>query len=558
MALSYLPLQDVQTGVVKYSRCVPGMRWEYEPVISRGHYGLIWVVDGPESLTTEVDGRVLSLPTGSLLLLRPGLAWTLENRPDGTRSATLAELWVTFRKLPRGWPPPATWPVTLTPPVDSAIFPVFRFALTLASCNEPERTILGQTVFQLLLLMLLTGRNAQHHPQAIDLPPSLERVWQTINQSGYIPGKRLRRVDELAKDVGMSVGHLTVLFTRHMGISPGEFMQSQRLEHAASLLTGSRLSIKELANLTGFCSQFHFCRQFRKRFGCAPTFYRNMPQERRPTVKVLERLKIPIPELLQFPTYASADILARIGGAKATTARLLQEVRRELAANRTSFKFPTAARGRWLPLSLAPFANRSRQDDSCSLFGPSTRNPHLPVRKLHAHGIPFVLPEERRGAKGAILLQSSRLQEQHLPESVTLPVNGRTAGIGLLHACAWTTDQHIQLGEYEIVYTDSRSLHLPVMTWGGPKSGAPKPRMDTPHPVLQDYWPLAFQVETRTSRKVMVTDPEHPLASINYLYVFWWENPRPDQPVRHLRLHGSPASIGLWAVLGVTLLRFPG
>ncbi len=557
MSFPYPPLRDVQINLIKYSHRAPGYRWEHG-VIIRNRYALIWAVDGPESLVTEVDGRVLPLPTGSLLLLRPGLDWVLENRHDAVRPAALAEVWFDFRKLPHGWPPPATWPLLVTPPVDSAIFPLIRYALTIANCDEPERTALGQAVFPLLLLMVLTGRHAQHQPQTAGLPESLERVWQIVRQSGGTPGKRPRRLPELAREAGISAGHLTHLFTRHLGISPREFMLSHRLEHAATLLAGSALRIKEIARLTGFCDQFHFSRQFAKLFGCAPKHYRDMPAGRRPIVNVLERLKTPIPEPLQIPSYAATDLLQRAGGLGATTTRLLRELRHDLAANRSPFAFPADPRRRWRPLPLAPFANRSRQAEPDGMFGPGTRDPHLPPGTLRAHGIPFVLPEESTlGGRSVILLRSTRLPESHLPESVVIPLNGRAAGLGLLHLCAWTQGRHMQLGEYEILYADHRRVTLPVMTWGGPASGTLRPGLNTAHPVLQDYWPDAHQIETHSSRTVTVVDPDHPLTSIRYLYTFWWENPHPEAPLRRLILRGRADSPGLLAVLGVTLLGVP-
>lgn len=557
MAFSYPFLQGVQISMVKYSPLIPGTHWD-NGFIPPNHYAVIWSVDGPDSLAATVDGRTVPLPTGTVLLLRPGYAWELENRREGKRPAMTAELWFDFRKLPRGWPPEADWPLVQTPPVDSAVFPLLRFALTLGTCAEPERTAFGQAVFPLLLMMLLTGRHAQHRPQVANLPEPLERVWTIVRQYGATPGKRAQRLPELAREAGMSVGHLTHLFNRHLGISPGEFMQCRRLEHAASLLGGSPLRIKEIARVTGFCNQFHFSQQFRKLFGCAPSQYREMPGERRPVASVLERLKTPVPESLEFASYASTDLLHRVGGMGAPAAVLMQELRRDLAANRSQFEFPPLSRKRWHPLSLVPFANRPRQSGPDALFGPGTRHPCLPTGSFRAHGIPFVLPGEAGpGDRSVILLRSARLRECQLPESVALPVNGRVAGIGVLHACAWVLDRHLRLGDYEIRYADGRHISLPVMTWGGPATGVPRPAPDTIHPVLQDYWPIAPQIKTRFSLPVTVVDPEHPLTSIHYLYAFWWENPRPDIPLRHLVLRGHPDTPGLLAVLGITVLAAP-
>lgn len=558
MTFTYPPLRNVQINVIKYVDLAPGTRFEIG-VIPRNRYALVWAVDGPESLVARVDRRPLPLPTGTLLLLRPGFDWALENRGDGTRPATIAELWFDVRLPAHGWPPPESWPLQVVMAAESAFFPLFRFALTLAFCEEPERTAFVQQAFPMLLMMALTGRHTQFQPELTgSLPEPLERVWQIVHQAGIASGEPPPRLPELARRAGVSAGHLTRLFQLSFGVSPREFMLRQRLDRAASMLAVSPLGIKEIARMTGFYDQFHFSRQFRTQFGCTPRKYRDLPAAQRPVVKALERVQRAIPEELQIPCYASADLMQRAGGTKATLARLRRELRHEQTANRSPFAFPVHLRRRWRPLPLAQFANRSRLGGVEEWFGPGTAAPHLPPGPLQAHGIPFVLPDESStGGRSIILLRSARTTGTPLPASVALPIPGRVAGIGLLHACGWTHSRRMRLGNYEIQYADHRHLSLPVMTWGGPQSEAANADLKASGPMLQDYWPDNPQFDSPTSRKFVVTDPEHPLTSIRYLYVFWWENPRPEVPILRLVLRGQPEAPGILAVLGVTLLAAP-
>ena len=79
---------------------------------------------------------------------------------------------------------------------------------------------------------------------------------------------------EVAGGAGISLRYVHKLFTER-GTTCGEFIYSQRLDHAAHLLhrrdlmdTGQPLS--EIAYACGFRDYAHFARRFRKRFGYSP------------------------------------------------------------------------------------------------------------------------------------------------------------------------------------------------------------------------------------------------------------------------------------------------
>lgn len=60
------------------------------------------------------------------------------------------------------------------------------------------------------------------------------------------------------------------------GMTPGEFIKHLRLKEAASLLSGTGLTVTEIFYRTGFNNQSYFFREFRKRYNCAPNEYRDM------------------------------------------------------------------------------------------------------------------------------------------------------------------------------------------------------------------------------------------------------------------------------------------
>lgn len=64
---------------------------------------------------------------------------------------------------------------------------------------------------------------------------------------------------------------LTGRCRRVLGATPQQAFLAVRLERARALLTGTTLSVKEVAATCGFADQFHFSRVFKKRYGTSPS-----------------------------------------------------------------------------------------------------------------------------------------------------------------------------------------------------------------------------------------------------------------------------------------------
>lgn len=97
-----------------------------------------------------------------------------------------------------------------------------------------------------------------------------QRVRRAIEHAQRNIDRRVT-VTELADAASLSVPRLNVLFREQLGTSPGNYAELLRLEHAASLLNSTGLSIKEIASATGFHDQAHFSKRFRRCFGAPPS-----------------------------------------------------------------------------------------------------------------------------------------------------------------------------------------------------------------------------------------------------------------------------------------------
>ena len=83
-------------------------------------------------------------------------------------------------------------------------------------------------------------------------------------------------LEMLADLCHVSVTHLIRCFAKYIGFRPHDYLQEQRLRHAKVLLTGSALSIEQIAEQSGFNSASHFSRVFRSREKMTPSKFRSM------------------------------------------------------------------------------------------------------------------------------------------------------------------------------------------------------------------------------------------------------------------------------------------
>lgn len=79
----------------------------------------------------------------------------------------------------------------------------------------------------------------------------------------------------LAQELGVSYSWFRHTFTVHTGLSPHQYLLELRLVHARNLLSESQLSIKEIAQQTGFEDELYFSRLFRQRLHLTPSQWRS-------------------------------------------------------------------------------------------------------------------------------------------------------------------------------------------------------------------------------------------------------------------------------------------
>jgi signal transduction histidine kinase/DNA-binding response OmpR family regulator len=129
------------------------------------------------------------------------------------------------------------------------------------------------------------GKGLRMHPAPVDVASSdakfLDQVRSVIE---FHLADEDFGVEELARRVAHSRGHLHRRLKEILDESPSDLLRRMRLERAAQLLEAGAGSISEIAYGVGFRSVAHFSNRFQDHFGVRPSAYRNRARAVRDTV----------------------------------------------------------------------------------------------------------------------------------------------------------------------------------------------------------------------------------------------------------------------------------
>lgn len=82
-------------------------------------------------------------------------------------------------------------------------------------------------------------------------------------------------VEEIAEKHFISKEYLTRVFRNTFGCPVYEYVLRVRMEKGKELLNDPNLTVQKIAEMIGYNNSNHFCKAFRRRFGCTPAEYRN-------------------------------------------------------------------------------------------------------------------------------------------------------------------------------------------------------------------------------------------------------------------------------------------
>jgi transcriptional regulator GlxA family with amidase domain len=101
-----------------------------------------------------------------------------------------------------------------------------------------------------------------------------ERVKRVIELMKGDPSRNFS-LGEMAESVNLSPPYFCYLFKSITGVPPARYLKSLRMQEAATLLTTTFLSVKEIVRRVGCTDESHFVRDFKRIYGVTPSEYRN-------------------------------------------------------------------------------------------------------------------------------------------------------------------------------------------------------------------------------------------------------------------------------------------
>ena len=164
-------------------------------------------------------------------------------------------------------------------------------SLTVALIDDGKATLIISDVKAAVLspcvLLLSTNDNllAKDNEKLLILRDVLSKRREPDSLSGglavsvaleYIHANYAKNItlDNICNFVYINRTTLTQKFKTLTGRSPMDYLLFYRLTIACELLTHSKLSIKKIAESSGFNCDAYFCKQFKLKFGITPTEYR--------------------------------------------------------------------------------------------------------------------------------------------------------------------------------------------------------------------------------------------------------------------------------------------
>jgi AraC-like DNA-binding protein len=87
------------------------------------------------------------------------------------------------------------------------------------------------------------------------------------------------KIDDLAREMGLSPSHFTRLFEAVFGVTPHQYRIRVRLDRARQLLAARERSVTDVCMEVGFSSLGSFSALFTRRFGEPPSRYRRRVRE---------------------------------------------------------------------------------------------------------------------------------------------------------------------------------------------------------------------------------------------------------------------------------------
>jgi len=250
-------------------------RWEENYWYATTYSQHMLVVFLPEGkLRYRCDNRPFLISGRRILLIPPGKAYRFETVAGGSPYRKYV-LFISGVNLPgiletMGFERPAMLELPETETVTRYFHDLYDML------DSPERSripALSSKCFE-FLLYLGNLRGEGTHPAA----PLLFSLLKNHIKSDFSPGVELK---DIAAKFNVSPRTVNRMFAAYLNTTPAQYRRECRFRAACELLTMTDLSLKEIADHLGYCSQFHFSREFKHQAGMPPRQWKTEEKRRK-------------------------------------------------------------------------------------------------------------------------------------------------------------------------------------------------------------------------------------------------------------------------------------
>ncbi len=224
------------------------------PVASPETWACVFFLRGGEDVGVQTEHAPRLCRAGGCLLIPAGRPAILT--PQGALEYLLVELTL---KAETG--DTAVWIPRCPAALDRAV----RLLDQIASGSFADPYDASLAAYALWVELL----RSQNTPQR-DLPPAVRQAI-ALYRSRY---PHLMGASDAADLLGISRAHFCRMFTKSVGITPGKYLRTIRIENARRMLACTDDSVELIAHATGFEGANYFCRVFKAETGETPGQYR--------------------------------------------------------------------------------------------------------------------------------------------------------------------------------------------------------------------------------------------------------------------------------------------
>lgn len=222
----------------------------------RPAHGLALNVQGTKRYAFE-GGEVLNVQSGQIIYLPRGSNYTVYSVEIGDCYAINFQL-TCETELAHGEP------FVFTPREVAPFLSLYRDAETV--WRTKPQGYMARCLSDLYgLFYRMQAQSAGYIPQSrlARLMPAVEKIRATYD--GQTPP-----IPELAALCGMSETYFRRLFSQAFGMPPVSYIRELRLLRARELLESGQYAVHDAAELSGFCDDSYFSREYKKKYGEAP------------------------------------------------------------------------------------------------------------------------------------------------------------------------------------------------------------------------------------------------------------------------------------------------